>query len=32
MLANALVNAGVTNFQKVEEKNPRDIELVSVKK
>lgn len=27
-LANALVNSAVTTFQKLEETNPRDIELI----
>lgn len=28
-LSNALVNAGITSFQKIEETNPRELELVA---
>ena len=28
-LANMLVNAGIVSFQKLEETNPRELELVS---
>ena len=30
MLSNALVNAGMVSFQRLEDTNPREIELVSV--